>query len=191
MGYQDQDAFEPAPFRVTKARGFASPLAEQVSAFLSAVYMWMCAGLVITATAAWLVAHSPSILAAITGKGLVFWGLIIAQLAIVFVLSARVEQLDGATASILFIAYAALTGVTLSFVLLTFTGESVATTFVVAAGMFGGLALYGTVTQRSLGGIARFLLMGLIGLVLASVVGLFWHSDALQFALACVGIVVF
>ena len=106
-----------------------------------------------------------------------FWGLMIAQLGIVFVLSARVEQLAASTAALLFIVYSALTGVTMSFVLLAYTGESVATTFVVTAGMFGAMAVYGTTTRRSLAGFGQFLFMGLIGVVLASIVGIFWHSD--------------
>ena len=84
-----------------------------------------------------------------------------------------------------------MTGVTLSFVLLAYTGESVATTFLVTAGAFGGLAMYGTVTRRSLAGLGQFLFMGLIGVVLASVVGMFWHSDALQFVLSFIGVIVF
>jgi len=95
------------------------------------------------------------------------------------------------TASLLFVVYSALTGVTMSFVLMAFTGESVATTFVVTAGMFGALAVYGTVTSRSLAGIGQFLFMGLVGILLASLVGMFWHSDALQFAISFVGVIVF
>jgi uncharacterized protein len=87
--------------------------------------------------------------------------------------------------------YSALTGVTISFVLLAYTGESVANTFIVTAGMFGGLAAYGTLTRRSLAGMGSFLFMGLIGVVLASVVGIFWHSDALQFVISFIGVIVF
>ena len=75
--------------------------------------------------------------------------------------------------------------------LLLYTGESVATTFVVTAGMFGGLAVYGTVTRRSLAGLGPLLSMGLIGVVLASIVGIFWHNDALQFVVSFVGVIVF
>jgi FtsH-binding integral membrane protein len=95
------------------------------------------------------------------------------------------------TAAVLFVAYAALTGVTLSFVLLAYTGESIARTFLITAGMFGVLAAYGTVTPRSLIGFGQFLFMGLIGVVLASIVGMFWQSDGLQFVLSVVGVIVF
>ena len=175
------------------AAQFTSPVAaaERIGTFLRAVYGWMCGGLAITALTASFVAASPSLVAAIATNRLLFWGLVIAQLGIVLLLSAQVQRLAASTASLLFIAYSALTGVTLSFVLLAFTGESVATTFLVTAGMFGGLALYGTVTQRSLAGFGQFLFMGLIGVVLASFVGLFWHNDGLQFVISFIGVIVF
>jgi FtsH-binding integral membrane protein len=164
---------------------------ERVTTFLRAVYAWMCAGLVITAITAAFVAGSPSLISAIVMNPMLFWGLAIVQLGIVFVLSARVERLASSTAALLFVAYSALTGVTISFVLLAYTSESVASTFVVTAGMFGALAVYGTMTRRSLSGFGHFLFMGLIGLVLASIVGIFWHSDALQFVISFVGVIIF
>jgi FtsH-binding integral membrane protein len=109
----------------------------------------------------------------------------------VFVLSGRVNRLASSTASMLFVAYSALTGLTLSFILLAFTGESVATTFVVTAAMFGALAGYGTLTRKSLEGWGQFLFMGLIGVVIASVVGIFWQSSGLQFVITFMGVIVF
>src|SRR5580704_10398869 len=182
-----------APYEMSPDRAFTTPVdaAERVGTFLRAVYGWMCAGLAITAVTASFIAASPSLVVSIATNRPVFWGLMIAQLGIVFYLSARVQRLAPATASLLFIAYSALTGVTLSFVLLAYTGESVATTFLITAGMFGSLALYGTVTSRSLAPFGQALFMGLIGVVLASVVGMFWQSDALQFVISCAGVVVF
>jgi FtsH-binding integral membrane protein len=165
--------------------------ADVLASFMRGVYGWMCGGLAITAVTAWLVAGSPALTAAIFGNRAVFWVLALAQLGIVVALSARVNQMAASTASILFVVYSALTGVTLSSILLAFTGESVFTTFLVTAGMFGSLAAYGTVTRRELSGLGQFLFMGLIGVVLASIVGIFWHSDALQFAISCIGVVVF
>jgi uncharacterized protein len=171
--------------------GFEWTAAHQANAFLSAVYGWMCIGLAITAATAYYVAQSTVLVKAIAANPPVFWGLALGQLAIVFVLSARVQQIAPSTASLLFVVYSGLTGVTMAMVLLAFTGESVARTFLVAAGMFGALAGYGTITKRSLGGLGQFLFMGLVGVVLASIVGLFWHSDALQFVLSFAGIIVF
>jgi hypothetical protein len=174
-------------------RGFSTslPVAERVSIFLRAVYGWMCVGLAITAGTAWSIAGSPAIVMAIATNRLLFWALMGAQLGLVFVLAARVDKLAASTAAMLFVLYSALTGVTISFVLLAYTGESVANTFLVTAGMFGSLAAYGTVTKRSLAGLGSFLFMGLIGVVLASIVGIFWHSDALQFVISFIGVIVF
>jgi len=165
--------------------------AGQTTVFLNAVYGWMCLGLVVTAATAWLTAASPTLVRTILANGPLFWLLAIVQLGIVFVLSARVQQLTSTTAAVLFIAYSGLTGLTLSFVLLVFTGESIAATFLVSGGTFAGLALYGTTTQRNLSGLGQFLFMGLLGVVLASIVGVFWHNDGLQFVLSLVGVIVF
>ena len=192
MQPREQDIGRMAtPYGVEPRNGFRSAVADQASAFLSAVYAWMCGGLAITAATAWFVAASPTVMRTITANGVLFWGLLIAQLAIVFVLSARVQQLAASIASLLFIAYSALTGVTMAFVLNAYTGESVVTTFLVTAGTFGGLAVYGTVTKRDLGGFGQMLFMGLLGLVLASIVAVFWHSDAFQFVLSFIGVLVF
>jgi FtsH-binding integral membrane protein len=179
------------PYNAPRRVDFPLALADEASAFLSAVYGWMCAGLAVTAATAMFVAGSPAIVQAIVTNRGIFWGLAIVQLGIVFVLSARVKQLAASTAGILFVLYSVATGATLSFVLLAYTGESVATTFLIAAGMFGGLAMYGTITKRDLSGFGQLLFMGLLGVVLASIVGLFWHSDALQFVLSIAGVVVF
>ena len=167
------------------------PAAERVNTFLRSVYGWMGAGLAITAAAASFVASSPGLVSAIATNRLLFWALVIAQFGLVITLSARVQQMAASTAAALFVAYSALTGVTLSFVLLAYTGESVATTFVITAAMFGSLAFYGTVTTRSLAGWGSFLFMGLVGVVLASIVGIFWQNDALQFMIAFIGVIVF
>ena len=171
----------------------AAPAAadEHLRTFLRAVYGWMGVGLALTALTALFVASSPALVMAIATNRLAFWALVIAQLGIVLVLSARVQRLAASTAAMLFVAYSALTGVTISFVLLAYTGESVASTFLVTAGMFGATALYGSTTRRSLAGFGQFLFMGLIGVLLASLVGVFWHNNGLQFMISLVGVVVF
>src|SRR5437870_9506941 len=165
--------------------------ADRVSAFLWKVYGWMAVGLGLTAIVAFAVAGSPDLIRVLVGNRLVFFGLVIAELGLVFFLSARATQLAPATAAGLFALYSALNGVTLSVILLAYTGESIATTFLVTAGMFGALAFWGATTKRSLAGMGQFMFMGLIGVVLASVVGIFWHNDALQFLISVVGVAVF
>jgi uncharacterized protein len=179
--------FESAP--ASYAPGVGAE--ERVTSFLRSVYMWMAGGLAITALTASYVAASPGIVMAIAGNRLLFWGVIIAQLGVVFVLAGRADRLAPSTASALFIGYSALTGLTLSFVLLAYTGESVATTFVVTATMFAALAAYGTLTSRNLAGWGQFLFMGLIGVVIASVVGIFWQNSLLQFLISFIGVIVF
>jgi FtsH-binding integral membrane protein len=178
---------------MTPDTAFTRPYAadERVTTFLRSVYGWMALGLALTALVAYFVAASPAIVFTIARSRPLLWGLMIAQLGIVIWLSARVQSMAPATAALLFMLYSGLTGLTISFVLLAFTGESVATTFLVTAGTFGALATYGTVTSRSLAGWGQFLFMGLIGVVIASIVGMFWHSDAFQFVLSFIGVIVF
>ena len=164
---------------------------QRVATFLRAVYGWMCAGLAITAATAWVVATSPALVQTIAGNRVAFWALIIAQFGIVILLSARVHKLAPATATFLFMIYSVLTGVFLSFILLLYTRESVTGTFITTAGMFGALALYGTVTKRDLTGLGQFVMMGLVGVVIASIVGIFWHNDTLQFVISVIGVIVF
>ena len=95
------------------------------------------------------------------------------------------------TAAGLFMLYSGLTGVTSSVILLLYTGTSIVSTFIITAGMFGAMALFGTVTKRSLAGVGQFLFMGLIGLIIASIVGMFWQNGALQFVISVVGVLVF
>jgi len=165
--------------------------ADRVSAFLWKVYGWMAIGLGLTAMVAFAVAGSPDLLRVLVGNRLVFFGLVIAELGLVFYLSARADRLAPGTAAGLFALYSALNGVTLSAILLVYTGESVTMTFVVTAGMFGALALFGSTTKRSLAGAGQFFMMGLVGLILASIIGMFWHNDALQFLISIVGVIVF
>jgi FtsH-binding integral membrane protein len=183
-----------AQFQVTPPSAFSAVStvsAERVTTFLRRVYGWMFVGLGVTAAVALGVAGSPALVQAIFGNKILFFGLFIAELALVFTLSARVNRLAPSTASILFLVYSALNGALLAFIFLAFTGTSIATTFFVTAGTFGALALYGTTTKRSLAGVGQFVFMGLIGVVLASVVGMFVHSEGLQFAISVIGVIVF
>jgi FtsH-binding integral membrane protein len=164
---------------------------ERVGAFLSRVYGWMFAGLLVTAVTAFTVAASPALIEMLILNRIVFWALVIAQLGLVIYLSARVEKVSPAIAAGLFILYSALMGVTSSVILLIYTGASITSTFIVTAGMFGATAVFGTVTKRSLAGVGQFMFMGLIGLILASIVGIFWQSSALQFVISVVGVLVF
>ena len=165
--------------------------AERVTAFLRKVYGWMFFGLGITALVAYGLMGTPGLVQSLVANHLVFLALFAAQIGLVFFLSARVDRIAPSTAAMLFVIYSALTGVTFSVLLLAYTGASITTTFVVTAGMFGALAVFGTTTTRSLAGAGQFFFMGLVGLILASIVGMFWNNDALQFLISVVGVIVF
>lgn len=163
----------------------------RVTAFLSKVYGWMFLGLLITSGTALLVASSQTLIETFIFNRILFWGLLFAQLGIVFYLSARVEHMAPATAAGLFILYSGMVGVTSSVIFLIYTSASIVSMFLITAAMFGVLAVFGTLTKRSLAGIGQFMFMGLIGLIIASIVNLFWFNDMLYFVISVVGVIVF
>lgn len=169
--------------------------AEQVvvrqNTLIRQVYAWMGAGLTVTAIMALVTLSSPSILTAIVGNRLLFFGLMIGELALVFILSGAINRLSASTATLIFIAYSALNGVTLSVVALVYTANSIASTFVVTAGMFGAMSIYGYATRRDLTSWGSFLFMGLIGVVIASVVNIFVGSSAVSWFISAIGVIVF
>jgi len=175
----------------TRAWSAGDASAERVTTFLRAVYGWMFVGLAITAAVAATIMSSPAFVQMVASNRVLFVGALVAELGVVFYLSARVQKLTPNAATILFLLYAILNGVTLSVLTLTYSGSSIATTFAVTAGMFGALAIFGSTTKRSLAGAGQFFYMGLIGLVLASLLRLFWHNDALEFLISVVGVIVF
>jgi hypothetical protein len=183
----------PMSSPISTAQAAAAEQAESVriSAFLQKVYGWMFVGLAITAVVAWAVAGSPTVIQALRGNRLLFWAVLLTPIGFVWYLSARVATLSPGTAATLFAVYAGLNGVTFSFILLAYTGASIANTFLTTSAMFGALALYGTITRRSLSGIGQFAFMGLIGIVIASIIGIFWQNDMFQFVLSVCGVVVF
>jgi FtsH-binding integral membrane protein len=185
----DNRYFEPV--QLGGSASGAAALDERVSSFLRNVYYWMCVGLAVTAGVAWFVSTQPAIMQAIASSGFGLIVLVVAQLGLVFWISARVNTLPPGRAATLFLIYSALNGVMFSFILLAYARTSVASAFVTTAAMFGALAVYGTVTKRSLAGIGQFAFMGLVGIVIASLVGLFWHNDTLQFLISAVGVIVF
>lgn len=163
----------------------------RITSFLRSVYGWMAIGLAVTALVAFYVAGSATVVQTIVANRPLFWLLIIAQFGVVVTISAMVQRLSAAVAGLLFLLYSGLTGITIAFVLLAYTGQSVATAFAVAAGMFGAMAVFGTVTRRSLDGWRQFLMMGLVGVVIASVIGIFYQNDTFQFVLSFCGVVTF
>ncbi len=159
--------------------------------FMASVYRWMTGGLLVTASVAYFVAASPAARQLVFGSRVVFFGLVIAELALVVTISAAVNRLSAPAAGALFLLYSALNGATLAAVLLAYTGASVALAFATTAATFGTMSVYGTVTRRDLTSWGSFLFMGLIGVVIASVVNMFLRSSAMSFVISCVSVVVF
>ncbi|MCS6713340.1 Bax inhibitor-1/YccA family protein [Proteus terrae] len=159
--------------------------------FMAQVYGWMTVGLLLTAFVAFYVASSEALLSMIFSSKIVFFGLIIAQLGLVFVLSGMVHKMSGAVATSLFMLYSALTGVTISSVLIIYTASSVASTFFICAAMFGALSVYGYTTKRSLTGMGSFLFMGLIGIIIASIVNIFMQSSMMSMVISYAGVLIF
>ena len=161
---------------------------SRVQTYMSHVYGWMTVGLLLTALVAWF-ASSNLALIQLLSKGM--WVLLIAELALVFVISGMINRLSGAAATTLFMLYSVLNGCTFSIYFKIYTSSSIASVFFITAGMFGALAFYGYTTKRDLSGFGRFLFMGLIGIVIASLVNMFANSNPLMWAVTYIGVFVF
>jgi len=164
---------------------------DKASDALWVTYRWMTLGLATTGLVALAVAHSPAAVDALIGNRILFYVLLFAQLGLVFALSATATRVSTAVASLMFFGYAALTGVTFSTLFLVYTASSIAGTFFVTAGAFAGLSAFGTLTKRDLSAVGRFGLFALIGIILASLANMFFHSSGLQWIITLVGIVLF
>ncbi len=155
------------------------------------VYVWMCTALLITAATAYVVSGSEALLSLIFSSKISFYGLLLGQLALVWYLTASIQKLTLNTASILFVVYSFLTGVTLSSIFVVYTTASLTSTFVVTAATFGAMSLYGYTTKRDLTSWGNLLFMALLGLVIASVVNLFMNSEMLYWITTYAGVLIF
>jgi len=163
----------------------------RVNEFIRSVYNWMAIGLGITGLVAFYVANNQTLQNLIFGNSILFFGLIIAEFGLVFFISARIQKLNAATATSLFVLYAALNGATLSFVFLMYTSASITSTFFICAGTFTACSIYGMVTKRDLTSLGGFMSMGLIGIIIASVVNLFVRSSGMSLIISYIGVFVF
>lgn len=177
-------------WRAGAAHDGAGPIDEGLRRHMLRIYNYMGLGLVATGLVAWMVAASPALHGPIFGTPLK-WVVMLAPLAFVLFFSFRLHALSAATAQALYWAFSALMGLSLAAVFLVFTGASIARTFFIAAGMFAATSLYGYTTRQDLSRFGSFLMMGLIGVVLASLVNAFIGSSTLQFVVSVIGVVVF
>ena len=155
------------------------------------VYTWMALALVITGVTAYGVANSPAILQMIVTNKILFFGLLIGELALVWGVSAMIDRLSLTTATLLFVLYSVINGVTLSFIFLAYTYQSITSVFFITAGTFAAMALFGYFTKTDLSSIGRILFMALIGLIIATIVNVFVKSSGLGLILNYVGVLIF
>ncbi|MCK5341126.1 MAG: Bax inhibitor-1/YccA family protein, partial [Desulfobulbaceae bacterium] len=158
--------------------------------FLAKVFNWMAIGLGLTGVSAAMTVYS-GLYQVVLGNRMLFYGLIIGELGMVFYLSARVQKLSPQAATGLFLGYSVLNGLTLSSILLMYTMTSIVSTFFITAGMFGAMAVYGFVTKKDLSAMGSFMFMGLIGIIIASVVNIFLGSSMMSWVISGIGVIVF
>ena len=155
------------------------------------VYTWMTLALVITGAVAMYMAKSMTLLSMIMQNSLLFWGILIAELGVVWYLSARIHRISFTSATLLFILYSILNGATLSMIFLIYTMSSIATTFFVTAGTFGVMALFGYVTKKDLTRLGSLCFMGIIGIIIASLVNIFLQNSMMEMIISYIGVLLF
>ena len=155
------------------------------------VYTWMTLALVITGAVAMYMAKSMTLLSMIMQNSLLFWGILIAELGVVWYLSARIHRISFTSATLLFILYSILNGATLSMIFLIYTMSSIATTFFVTAGTFGVMALFGYVTKKDLTRLGSLCFMGIIGIIIASLVIIFLQNSMMEMIISYIGVLLF
>ena len=160
-------------------------------ALMRKVYTWMALALTITGFTAFGVASSPGIVTAIVTNKLLFWGLIIAEFALVFFVTARINRISLTTATLSFVLYSVINGATLSIIFLAYTMDSITSVFFITAGTFAAMSLIGYFTKADLSSLGKILFMALIGLIIATVVNVFLKSGALNLILSYVGVLIF
>ena len=160
-------------------------------ALMRKVYVWMAMALAITAITAYGVAASPALTNLIFSSKVIFFGLIIAELILVFWVSARIEKLSLTTATLMFILYSVLNGATLATIFLAYSPEIITKTFFVTAGTFGAMAVYGYFTKSDLSSWGKLLIMAVIGLIIAGVVNMFLKSSMMDLVVSVLGVLIF
>jgi len=171
--------------------GAQARVVERERSFIREVYSWMAGGLAVTGIISLFMATHPSAIIALVKNPVLFFGIIIAQLVLVWQVSMSLHRYSAQTAGVLFTIYAGLNGIVFSTIFLAYTASSIASTFFITGGVFGVTAVYGWTTKKDLTSVGSIAFMGLIGLILASVVNLFLHSSALEWIISYVGVAIF
>lgn len=162
-----------------------------VNDFVRSVYNWMAIALALTGFVAFYVSNSPTLVRLVFGNPILLIAIILGELGLVFYISGRIDRISAGTATSLFVIYSALTGVTLSFIFLVYTNTSIVSTFFICAGTFVGCSIYGWSTKKDLTSWGGFFMMGLIGIIIASLVNMFIRSSAMSMVISYIGVFVF
>lgn len=180
----------PNPFGVDRPRtlDYAAPANQAMVRFFNAVYAWMCVGLAVTASVAYMVARSPDLVLSFAHSWFI---LFIVEIGLVIAITTAVNKISANVATLLFVLFSAVNGLTLSVIFLLYAKSALASAFIISAGTFGAMSAYGMLTKQDLTAMGRIMMMLLLGLVIASVVSLFWHNSAMQVAMNYLGVVVF
>ena len=166
-------------------------LRRYVAGVMRRVYGKMTMGLLVTAITSFLMLSSQTVMNVFMGYPIIFFGAIIMELVLVFILSARIEKLNSGTAAVLFYLYSVMNGITLTPIFMYYTSTSIATTFALTAGTFGAMTIFGYVTRQDLSKLGSFLIMTLFGLILCLVVNMFLHNTMMDLLISCAGILIF
>jgi uncharacterized protein len=164
---------------------------DETKRFFQKVYGWMFLGLAISGLTAYFTAANPPLYMFILSNSLVFYGLLITELVLVIGLAARIEKMSASLATACFLFYCFITGLTLSVIFLVYVMESIGTVFFITAGMFGAMSVYGYSTNRDLTQVGQILIMGLFGIIIASIVNLFYRNNFLDFVVSIIGVIIF
>ena len=179
--------FEPVP----NYRSNTIDAPERIASLMAATYRWMALGLALTGLVAYGVAAMPSVQQMVFGNPIMFFGLIIAEFALVFSFSRKVGSVSASTAASMFLGYSLLNGVTMSFIFLAYAHASIAQAFFITAGSFAALSVYGATTKRDLTAMGQFMFVGFIGLFIASMVNIFLKSPAIYWMTTYAGVLIF
>ncbi|HBS38883.1 MAG TPA: hypothetical protein DEA75_10795 [Rhodobacteraceae bacterium] len=175
---------------MTRRQAYDASLDAGLRKYMLGVYNYMTAGVAITGLMAYAVSTQPALMQAIFGTGLSF-AVMLAPLAFVLVLNFGINRMSAGTVQLVFWAFASVMGVSLSTIFIAYTDASIVRVFFITSAAFAGLSLYGYTTKRDLSGFGSFLVMGLIGIIIASIVNIFLESSALQFTISVIGVLVF
>lgn len=171
--------------------GKVSAVATEQQRFMVRVYNWMGAGLATSGVVSMLTASSDTMVELIFGNPIVFYGIFIAEIVMVFWLAGYIHKMSARTAQGVFLGYSVINGVTLSSIFLTYSASLIVSTFFITAGTFGAMSIYGYTTKRDITSWGSFFLMGLFAIIIASIVNLFLKSPMIDFVVSCVGVFVF